>query len=154
MDEQNIVQVFFIKFVSVGTCRQMDRRTDVKELVSVLRVCFLGTRIETMYECLSKSFRTESITKYTLLLQCQVFCCVWLAQLIVVPHMICSSTLMLNGLQYMLQCMYEGVPKSFRTGRLELELQMVKFSARKCAVVSLFVSQFSEFCRHKPLYCF
>jgi hypothetical protein len=34
--------------------------------------------------------------------------------------------------------MYEAVSKSFRSGRLERELQMVQLSATKNAVVSLF----------------
>jgi len=33
---------------------------------------------------------------------------------------------------------YEAVSKSFRTGRLERELQKVQLSATRCAVVSLF----------------
>jgi len=45
---------------------------------------------------------------------------------------------------------YEGVSKSFRTGRLERELQMIQISATRC----YFVSQSSEFCRHNPLCCF
>jgi hypothetical protein len=48
---------------------------------------------------------------------------------------------------------YESVSKSFRTGRLERELQMVQLSPLG-AVVPLFVSQSSEFCRHNPLCCF
>jgi hypothetical protein len=44
----------------------------------------------------------------------------------------------------------EGVFESFRTGRLERELQMVQLSAIRC----YFVSQSSEFCRHNPLCCF
>jgi hypothetical protein len=32
---------------------------------------------------------------------------------------------------------YEGVCKSFRTGRLERELQMVQFSATRCSCVAL-----------------
>jgi len=36
---------------------------------------------------------------------------------------------------------YEGVSKSFWTGRLERELQLYRYS----------VSQSSEFCRHNPL---
>jgi hypothetical protein len=39
---------------------------------------------------------------------------------------------------------YDGVTKSFRTGRLEQELQMVQLSATRCI----------EFCRHNPLCCF
>jgi hypothetical protein len=32
---------------------------------------------------------------------------------------------------------YEGVPRSFRTGRLEREMQMVELSATRCSLVSL-----------------
>jgi hypothetical protein len=46
--------------------------------------------------------------------------------------------------------LYESVSKSFRTGRLERELQMVQLSA----MYRYFVSQSSEFCRHNPLCCF
>jgi len=42
---------------------------------------------------------------------------------------------------------YEGLSKSFRTGRLERELQMVQ-------LYRYFVSQSTEFCRHNPLCCF
>jgi hypothetical protein len=45
---------------------------------------------------------------------------------------------------------YVGVSKSYRTGRLERELQMVQLSATRC----YFVSQSSEFCRQNPLCCF
>jgi len=33
--------------------------------------------------------------------------------------------------------MYEGVSKSFRTGRLERELQMVRLSATKCSCIAI-----------------
>jgi hypothetical protein len=49
--------------------------------------------------------------------------------------------------------MYEGLSKSFRTGRLERELQMVQLSAIRCSY-HYFVSQSSELCRHNPLCCF
>jgi hypothetical protein len=45
-----------------------------------------------------------------------------------------------------------GVSKSFRTGRLERELQMVQLSATRCSCIT-FMSQSSEFCRHNPLCC-
>jgi hypothetical protein len=45
---------------------------------------------------------------------------------------------------------YNGVSKSFRTGRLERELQMVRFSAPG-AVGRFFMSQSSEFCSHNSL---
>jgi len=52
--------------------------------------------------------------------------------------------------------MYDSVSKSFRTGRLARELQMVQLSA--ClplgAIVSLFVGQSSDFCYHNLLCCF
>jgi len=45
--------------------------------------------------------------------------------------------------------LYEGVSKSFRTGRLERELQTVQLSATSCSCIStLWVS--SEFCYHNP----
>jgi hypothetical protein len=46
---------------------------------------------------------------------------------------------------------YEGVSKSFRTGRLARELQMVQLSATRCSCITIFFSQSSEFCRHNPL---
>jgi hypothetical protein len=48
---------------------------------------------------------------------------------------------------------YEGVSKSFRTGRLEPELQTVKISATRCSCIALRISLVS-FCRHNPLCCF
>jgi hypothetical protein len=45
--------------------------------------------------------------------------------------------------------LYEGVFKSFRTVRLERELQIVHLS-----VVSLFCESVCEFCHHNPLCCF
>jgi hypothetical protein len=47
---------------------------------------------------------------------------------------------------------YEGVSKSFRTGRLERELEW--YSCHWMQLYRCFVSQSSEFCRHKPLCCF
>jgi hypothetical protein len=48
---------------------------------------------------------------------------------------------------------YEGVSKSFWTGRLEREQQMVQLSATRW--YSWYsVSQSSDFCRHNPLCCF
>jgi hypothetical protein len=44
------------------------------------------------------------------------------------------------------------VSKSFGTGRLERELQMVQLSALQ--LYRYFVRQSSEFCRHNPLCCF
>jgi hypothetical protein len=32
---------------------------------------------------------------------------------------------------------YEGVPKSFRTGRLERELQMAQLSATRCSYIAI-----------------
>jgi len=32
---------------------------------------------------------------------------------------------------------YEGVPKTFRTGRLERELQMVQLSATRCSCIAI-----------------
>jgi len=36
-----------------------------------------------------------------------------------------------------LQLTYEGVPKSFQTGRLEQELQMVQLSAIRCSRIAI-----------------
>jgi hypothetical protein len=49
---------------------------------------------------------------------------------------------------------YEGVSKSFRTGRLERELKTIQLFATRCSCYHYFVSQYSEFCRHNPLCCF
>jgi hypothetical protein len=49
--------------------------------------------------------------------------------------------------------LYEGVSKSFRTGRLERVLQMVQLFANRCSCIAI-LSQCSEFCRHNPLCCF
>jgi hypothetical protein len=39
-------------------------------------------------------------------------------------------------------CIYKGVSKSFRTGHLEQELQMVQLSATRCSCITIFsVSQ-------------
>jgi len=35
---------------------------------------------------------------------------------------------------------YEGVSKSFQTGRLGLELQMVQLSATRCSCIAIFTS--------------
>jgi len=48
---------------------------------------------------------------------------------------------------------YEGETKSFRTGRLERELQMVTALCHEVQLYRYFVSQSSEFCRHSPLCC-
>jgi hypothetical protein len=48
---------------------------------------------------------------------------------------------------------YDGVSKSFRTSRLDRELQMVQLSATRCSC-RYFMNQSSEFCRHKPSCCF
>jgi hypothetical protein len=47
---------------------------------------------------------------------------------------------------------YEDVSKSFRTGRLERELQIVQLSAIRCGYIAI-LCQSSEFCRHNPLCC-
>jgi len=38
---------------------------------------------------------------------------------------------------YSLVQVYEGISKSFRTGRLELELQMVQLSATRCGFIAI-----------------
>jgi hypothetical protein len=50
--------------------------------------------------------------------------------------------------------LHEGVSKSFRTGRLERELQMVQLSDTTLQLYRYFVSQSSQFYRHNPLCCF
>jgi hypothetical protein len=49
---------------------------------------------------------------------------------------------------------YEGVYKSFRTGRLERELQVVQLFATRCSCIAIMWVSSSEFCHHKLLYCF
>jgi hypothetical protein len=49
---------------------------------------------------------------------------------------------------------YEGVSKSFRTGRLVRELQMVQLSATRCSYVAILWVSLVRFCRHNPLCCF
>jgi hypothetical protein len=47
------------------------------------------------------------------------------------------STLFSNTLNLWLQGSYEGVSKSFRTGRLEWELQMVELSTTRCSCIAI-----------------
>jgi hypothetical protein len=49
---------------------------------------------------------------------------------------------------------YEGVSKGFRTGRLEREQEMIQLSATRRNYLAIFLSQYSEFCRHNPLCSF
>jgi len=42
-----------------------------------------------------------------------------------------------NGFNFMLYDMYEGTSKSFWTGRLEQELQMVQLSATRCGCITI-----------------
>jgi hypothetical protein len=49
-------------------------------------------------------------------------------------------TIMLHGATTQRTTNYEGVSKSFRTGRLERELQMVQLSATRCSCIILWVS--------------
>jgi len=42
---------------------------------------------------------------------------------------------------------YEGVSKSFQTGRLEQEMWMVQLSATRCSCIAI-LNQSSEFCHH------
>jgi hypothetical protein len=45
---------------------------------------------------------------------------------------------MVNARYYVMPCItYEGVTKSFRTGRLERELQMVQLSATRCSCIAI-----------------
>jgi hypothetical protein len=60
----------------------------------------------------------------------------------------------LMGFHFLFKLAYEGLSKSYRTGRLERELQMVQPSATRCNCIAYFVSQSSEFCSHSPLCCF
>jgi hypothetical protein len=41
------------------------------------------------------------------------------------------------GLACVCLCVYEGVSKSFRTDRLERELQMVQLSATRCSCIAI-----------------
>jgi hypothetical protein len=65
-----------------------------------------------------------------------------------------SDRLSWHGFIQPLQGVYKVVSKSFRTGRLERELQMVQLSATRCSCIAILVSQSSDFCRHNPLCCF
>jgi hypothetical protein len=48
--------------------------------------------------------------------------------------------------------LYAYVSKSFRTGRLERELQMVRLFATRCSCVAIFCKPaLCEFCHHNPL---
>jgi hypothetical protein len=49
---------------------------------------------------------------------------------------------------------YEGVSKSFRTGRLERELQMEELSATMCSCIVILWVSLVSFVAHNPLYCF
>jgi hypothetical protein len=49
---------------------------------------------------------------------------------------------------------YEGVSKSFWTGRLDQELQVVQLSATRCSCIALSLSQSSDFYCHNTLCCF
>jgi hypothetical protein len=40
---------------------------------------------------------------------------------------------------------YEGLSKSFRTGRLELELQMVQLSATRCSFIAILLVSLVSF---------
>jgi hypothetical protein len=42
-------------------------------------------------------------------------------------------------IENLLNCVYEGVPTSFRTGHLERELKMVQFSATRCSCIPILV---------------
>jgi hypothetical protein len=53
-----------------------------------------------------------------------------------------------------LKAVYEGVSKSFRTGRLKRELQIVRLCTTKRSCIDIFVSQSNEICFHNPLCCF
>jgi hypothetical protein len=61
------------------------------------------------------------------------------------PVMHCSFT------KYIL---YEGVSKSYRSGRLERELQMVQFSANRFSCITALWVSLVSFTRHNPLCCF
>jgi hypothetical protein len=47
--------------------------------------------------------------------------------------------------------MYEGVSKSFRTGRLERELQMVQLSATRCSCIAILSVSVVSFAAIAPL---
>jgi len=48
-----------------------------------------------------------------------------------------ASQYVLYSLQLVNYLVYEGVTKSFRTGRLESELQMVHLSATRCSCIAI-----------------
>jgi hypothetical protein len=45
--------------------------------------------------------------------------------------------LLLRSCYFFYKTVYEGVSKSFRTGRLERELQMVQLSATRCSCIAI-----------------
>jgi hypothetical protein len=53
-----------------------------------------------------------------------------------VPHAVQLRTLR-TRMKMRAPVNYEGVSKSFRTGRLERELQMVKLSATRCSCIAI-----------------
>jgi hypothetical protein len=59
----------------------------------------------------------------------------------------CNNSINLTG------PIYKRVFKSFRTGGLERELQIVELSVTRCCCIAI-LCQPSEFCRHNPLCCF
>jgi hypothetical protein len=48
-----------------------------------------------------------------------------------------SELILLNVDKKRFSLVYEGVSKSFRTGRLDLELQMVELSATRCSCIAI-----------------
>jgi len=51
-------------------------------------------------------------------------------------------------------CTYEGVSRSFRTGRLEQEVQMIKLSATRCSYIAILWVSLVSFASINPLCCF
>jgi hypothetical protein len=54
----------------------------------------------------------------------------------------------------MLRKKYKAVSKSFQTGHLEQELQMIQLSTTRCSCYHYFVSPCNEFCHYNPSCCF
>jgi hypothetical protein len=55
------------------------------------------------------------------------------------------------GREHDFVAVYEGVSKSFRTGRLD---RMVQLSATRCSCIAILLVCLMEFCRHNSLCCF
>jgi hypothetical protein len=59
-----------------------------------------------------------------------------------------------GSIRYFLRPVYEGVSKSFRTGRLERELQMVQLSTTRCSFIAILWISLVHFAAITTLCCF